>query len=63
MNIVNKNWLIPSIAFFLFLYVMALLSIYTFRDSQDALFEGAKNLGPTSVKDFQKEIGKRGLTR
>lgn len=60
---VNRNWLIPSIAFFLFLYVMVLLGIYTFRDSQDALFEGAKNLGPATVKDFQKEIGKRGITR
>ncbi|MGX2984052.1 hypothetical protein ACWIWK_01040 [Helicobacter sp. 23-1048] len=63
MNIVNKNWLIPTIAFFFFLYAMALLGIYTFRDSQDALFEGAKNLGPTSVKDLQKEIGKRGISR
>lgn len=42
MNIVNKNWLIPTIAFFFFLYAMVLLGIYAFRDSQDALFEGQR---------------------
>ncbi|MFC3867617.1 hypothetical protein [Helicobacter equorum] len=58
MDITTKNWLIPSIAFFLFLYVMVLLGIFAYRDSKMPLFEGAQNSPVTTIEDFQKELNK-----
>ncbi len=58
MDITTKNWLIPSIAFFLFLYVMVLLAIFAYRDSKMPLFEGAQNSSVTTIEDFQKELNK-----
>lgn len=53
-----KNWLVPCVSFFLFLYALALLGVYTYRDSKAPLFEGVQNSGTTSVGDFKKELNK-----
>ncbi|MCI6218246.1 MAG: hypothetical protein MR629_06940 [Helicobacter sp.] len=54
-----RNWLIPSIAFFLFVYVLAILAIYTYMDTKLLLFEPSQNSSTTSIEDFKKELNKR----
>lgn len=58
MDITTKNWLIPSIAFFLFLYVMVLLAIFAYRDSKTPLFDSVRNNTTTTIEDFKKELNK-----
>ena len=57
MDITTKNWLIPSIAFFLFLYVMVLLAIFAYKDSKTPLFEGAQG-STTTIEDFINELNR-----
>ncbi|WP_394955244.1 hypothetical protein [uncultured Helicobacter sp.] len=58
MDITTKNWLIPSIAFFLFLYVMVLLAIFAYKDSKMSLFNGAQSNTTTTIEDFKKELNR-----
>ncbi|HIV48784.1 hypothetical protein [uncultured Helicobacter sp.] len=58
MDITTKNWLIPSIAFFLFLYVMVLLAIFAYRDSKMPLFDSVRSNTTTTIEDFKKELNK-----
>lgn len=54
-----KNWLVPTISFIAFLYVMALLGIWTYRsDANKPLFTQESSGNVTNIQDFQRELNK-----
>ncbi|PAF48538.1 hypothetical protein BKH46_01135 [Helicobacter sp. 12S02634-8] len=56
-----KNWLFPTICFFLFCYSMTFVIIYTYASNTDvSLFENAKpQNGVVDIAKFKEEMLKQ----